>query len=370
MDKGLFEILIPKETVSDDSYKISSLLFQNGDKVKKGETLGSFETSKADMDIESPADGIIFYTDVKPGSIINVGEIFAMVNVVNEYPQTLQAEIDRKNTIQAQAQLANATGIEGLRISKSAKELIETHNIDLALFKGKKLVTKEDAELALNKSGARVKNISRPKIIIIGAGGHAKICIDIIRQNGLYEIAGTTANSEAGESVMGVPVLGTDDEVLSKIFKEGVVHAVIGVGALKNPAVRQRIFKNLKNIGFIIPTIIHPKAICEPSAIFGEGCQVMAGAIVGSDVVVSNNCVINAGTVISHDCYLEENVHITPGAILAGDVYVGENAIVGMGAAVYIGVTIGNNAVVMNNANVIKDIPENAIVSGNPASQL
>lgn len=365
MDNGQFEILIPKETVSDDSYKISSLLFKNGDVVKKGETLGSFETSKADMDIESPADGFIFYTDVKTGSTISVGEIFAIVNTVNEYPEALTLEIARKKKVLSESnQGTNSAGTEGLRISKSAKELIEKHNIDLAIFKGKKLVTKEDVELALKKAGSRVKNINRPKVVIIGAGGHAKICIDIIRQNGIYEIAGLTANGDAGNSVMGVPVLGTDDEVLAKAFKDGVRNAVIGIGALKNPSLRQSIFKKLEQIGFNMPTIIHPKAILEPSAIVGQGCQIMAGAIIGSDVIISNNCVINAGSITSHDCFLEENVHLTPGAILAGDVYVGENAVIGMGAAVYLGVTIGSNSVVLNNVSVIKDVPENAVFSG------
>lgn len=365
MDKGTFEILIPKETVSDDNYKISSLLFNNGDKVKKGETLGSFETSKADMEIDSPADGYIFYTDIQIGNIINVGELFAVVNSVNEYPEVLNVEIARKKmSVNESNAGANALGSEGLRISKSAKELIEKHNIDLGLFKGKKLITKEDVELVLKKAGSRMKSIDRPKVVIIGAGGHAKICIDILRQTGLYEIAGATANSDAGTSVMGVPILGTDDEVLTKVFNEGVLHAVIGIGALKNPALRQSVFKKLQHIGFNIPTIIHPKAIVEPSAIIGQGCQIMAGAIIGSDAIISNNCVINAGTITSHDCFLEENVHLTPGSILAGNVYVGENAVIGMGAAVYLGVTIGSNSIVLNNVSVVKDVPENAVFSG------
>ncbi len=371
MDNVVVEILIPKETVSDDSYKITTLLFNNGDAIKKGQIAGSFETSKADIDVEAPADGFIFYAGVKPGAIIKVGEVFAVICNDNKYPQIYFDTLPATQKKAEEKRIAENSSANGIRTSKSAQELIDKYKIDVTVFAGKKLVTSEDVEAFINKKTAPAIDAAfvydRPKVVIIGAGGHAKICIDIIRQNGLYEIVGATSNDKEMKEVMGVAILGTDEEVLEKLFAEGVRFAVIGIGALKKLSYRQEIFIKLKKIGFQMPALIHPRAICEPSAALGEGCQVMAGAVIGSDVRVHHNCIINAGSIISHDCYLEENVHITPGGILAGNVYIGKNSIIGMGASIYLGVIIGSDVIVSNNANVLKDIPNNTMVAGNPA---
>ncbi len=372
MDNTIIEILTPKETVSDDSYKLSSILFKNGDAVKKGQIIGSFETSKADVDVEAPEEGFVFYPEIKNGDIIKVGDVFAVINKINEYPEKYFSSVAQKHL----SQIVNKKPLadtKGLRISKSAMELIEKNEVDISVFAGKKLITKEDVEAVLNKDSSEAKkdySTGRPKLIIVGAGGHAKICIDIIRQNNLYEIVGATSNSTDIKYVMGVPVLGTDEEVLEKYFADGVHFAVIGIGSLNKLSKRTEIFNRLKKIGYYLPSIIHPKAIYEPSASIEEGCQIMAGAIIGSDVRIKHNCIINSGSIISHDCYLEENIHITPGAILAGNVYVGKNSVIGMGATVYLGVIIGTEVIISNSSNVLKDIPDYSIVAGNPAQKL
>ena len=192
MGNSLIEILIPKETVSDDSYKISSVEFKNGDTVSQGQIVGSFETSKADIDVEAPEDGYIFYSDVKTGGTIKVGDVFAVITKTNEYPVVYFAALtEKQNTSVTEESKHPVADTRGLRISKSATELIQQHNIDLAVFRGKKLVTKEDVALVIKKNDTKDKTITfgtRPKIVIIGAGGHAKICIDILRQNKLFEI--------------------------------------------------------------------------------------------------------------------------------------------------------------------------------------
>ena len=370
MDNNLIEILTPKETVSDDSYKISSIIYKNGEAVKKGQLIGSFETSKADIDVEAPEEGFVFYPGIKTGDTIKVGEVFAVISKLNEYPENYFKNAAQQQQLAQGENKISMADTQGIRISKSAMELIEKNKIEISVFAGKKLVTKEDVEAIIKKDQPQIKkdySSGRHKILIVGAGGHAKICIDIIRQNNLYDIVGATSNSADTKHVLGVPVLGTDEEVLEKYFAEGVKFAVIGIGSLKKLSKRTEIYERLKKIGFHLPTIIHPRAICEPSASIAEGCQVMAGAVIGSDVRINPNCIINSGSIISHDCYLEENIHLTPGAILAGNVYVGKNSIIGMGATVYLGVIIGTAVIVSNNANVLKDIPDNTVVTGNPA---
>lgn len=370
MADNITEIRIPKETVSDDEYKVGYIRVKDGEEIKAGQLIASFETSKSSIDLEAPVDGYIFINNKGVGASVKVGQLFAVISDSNVFPQQYFDNVAASETTQTADQHKTTPEHGGKRISKSAMELIQANNIDVSLFTGKKLITKEDVEFHLKRKNIADTKItfgSRPKVVIIGAGGHAKICIDILRHNKHYEIVGATSNNKDQTDIMGVPVLGTDDDVLQKLYNEGVRFAVIGIGSLQNLSKRQEIFERVKNIGFHIPTIIHPGAIYEPSCSFGEGCQVMAGAIIGSDVRISDNCIINAGSITSHDCYLESNVHLTPGAILAGNVYVGKNSIIGMGASVYLGVIIGKSVIVSNNSNVLKDIPDSNIVAGNPS---
>lgn len=186
------------------------------------------------------------------------------------------------------------------------------------------------------------------------------MCIDILHQVGRYEPAGIVTN-EVEASTGGLSVLGGDDD-LEMLFSAGYRHAIIGIGAVKSPALRAQLFTRLKAVGFKLPTLVHPRAIVEPSATLGEGVQVMAGAIVGSSARVGDNSIINSGAIVSHDCILDSNVHITPGAILAGAVQVGKNAIVGMGSSIYMGIQVGNDAVIHNGVHVFKHIESGAVI--------
>ena len=203
---------------------------------------------------------------------------------------------------------------------------------------------------------------SENNIIIIGGGGHAKMCIDILMQIKDFNIVGIIDDqSNIGQSILDIPIIGTDKDI-EKLFKEGVKNAVIGFGALNNPKSRSEKYLELKKIGYNIPNLIHPSAIIENSVSIGEGNQIMGGAIIGSGVNICDNCIINSGSIISHDSVLKNNVHITPGGTLAGSVYIGENTIIGMNASIFIGVKIGENVVISNGLNIISDILDNNVI--------
>ena len=199
-------------------------------------------------------------------------------------------------------------------------------------------------------------------ILMLGAGGHAKMCTDLLRQIDAFDLSGIVTNDDAPDAFpAGIPVIGNDDD-LEHLFDAGYRNAVIGIGAVRSPRLRQQLFDRLKAIGFHVPALIHPKAVVEPSAFLGEGVQVMAGAIVGSCARVSENCIVNSGSIVSHDCFLDSNAHITPGAILGGGVSVGKNSVIGMGSSIYMGVRVGNDSVVHNGLHIFRHIEDNEIV--------
>lgn len=367
MSNSITPIVVAKETVSDDSYIVVDIMFENGEIVKKAEIIGSFETSKSIIEIEAPVSGCIHY-NVSEGQRISVGTMYAAVSDSAELPEGYftREELKEKDS-------AIDLGIEtnNIRVSKPVRKLLNQHNIDISVFAGRTILRPEDIHEYLRLNQTDIASGSAPQIalgdvhnslVIIGGGGHAKMCIDIIRQMGTYTIAGIVDSGlEPGTKVLGITVVG-GTERLTELYENGIRLAVVGFGALQKPSQRQETYAKLKELGFMIPNIIHPSAIIEPSARLGEGNQIMAGAIIGSDAQLGNNNITNSGSIISHDSRLANNVHITPGAILAGEVSVGDNSIIGMGSTIMLQVKIGKNVVVSNGSRVVSNVPDNTVL--------
>lgn len=193
----------------------------------------------------------------------------------------------------------------------------------------------------------------------LGAGGHAKVVIEILRLAGEYEITGLLdSNSELwGRSVLGIPVLGGDEKLL-ELRDRGVSHAFIGVGSAGAPETRTKLFNMAVEQGFEVINAIHPKAIISPTAQVGRGLVMMAGAVINASALVGDNVIINTGAIVEHDCMLGNHVHVATGAILAGGVRVGHGVHIGAGATVCQGVRIGRNATIAAGATVAQSVPE------------
>jgi len=206
------------------------------------------------------------------------------------------------------------------------------------------------------------------RVVGIGAGGHAKIIIDMLQLRGEYEIAGLVdSNPElVGTQVLGVPVLGGDD-LLPKLVREGVAHAFVGVASLTNILLNKRVFDQACELGFNLINVIHPTAVVSPSVRMGSGNRIFAGAIINPDAVLGNNIAITTGAIVDHECHVGDHAQIAPGAQLAGNVTLGEGSLVGIGASIIQGVRIGRYSIVGGGAVVINDVPDYTTVVGVPA---
>jgi UDP-perosamine 4-acetyltransferase len=204
------------------------------------------------------------------------------------------------------------------------------------------------------------------RVIGLGAGGHAKVLIDILRRAGEYEIVGLLDPDQAGETLADVPVLGGDEQ-MPKIRAAGVTAAFIGVGGVGDNSMRTALYEKALANGFSLVNAIHPRSIIASSAHLGQGVTIMAGAIVNPDVQIGDNVIINTGAIVDHDCEIGAHAHISPGAVLSGGVRVGNGAHVGAGATVRQYIQIGDGAIVGAGAVVVRDVAENSIVVGVPA---
>jgi sugar O-acyltransferase (sialic acid O-acetyltransferase NeuD family) len=212
---------------------------------------------------------------------------------------------------------------------------------------------------------------SRPKCVIFGAGGHAKVVIDCILAS---ESAEPTAildiNSNLwGTDLLGIKILG-GEEIIERVRDSGVSAFIVGVGTLGRSSVRSRLFELGKRYGLKPLTAKHPAAVCSRFAEIGEGTVLFAGSVINPAAVVGVNVIINTGSIVEHDCVIGDHAHIATGAKLAGNVTVGDSAMIGAGAVVKQGLVIGAKAVIGAGAVVIEDVLPGQAVAGVPARRL
>ena len=203
----------------------------------------------------------------------------------------------------------------------------------------------------------------KPSLILIGAGGHARSCIDVIEQQGYFEIAGLIGLPEQRDALhFGYTVIGTNNDLseLAKVYQ----YVLISVGQIQAAEHRIRLYQHVTQLGFKLPVIIAPTAHVSSHATLGAGTIVMHGAIVNAGANVGNNCIINNRALIEHDTSVEDHCHISTGAILNGDVTVGAGSFIGSGSIIKEGVAIGKSCVVGMGITVRHNLSSNNRYTG------
>lgn len=203
------------------------------------------------------------------------------------------------------------------------------------------------------------------QIVIIGAGGHGKVVLDIVRAAGKYEAAGFVDSSadRAGKMIGGLPIFGPAN-VLPKLWQRGIRAAVVAIG---DSRARQQYAALLREQRFELVNAIHPTAGISPTATLGRNIVVAAQAAVCTEARIDDSVILNTACVVDHECEVGEGSHICPGAHLAGRVRVGRSAWVGIGANVIQCLSIGDHATIGAGAAVIRDVPNYSTVVGVPA---
>lgn len=206
--------------------------------------------------------------------------------------------------------------------------------------------------------------MTNPQVILIGAGGHARVLLESLSLSAIT-LSGFVAPTSEGSRLSGVPYLGTD--VYLESLDPSTVQLVNGIGSVKAPQAREKLFTALSSAGFSFVTVVDPRAVVSPSAKIADGAQVLVGAIIGAGAEIGANAIINSGAIVDHDSLVGAHSHISPGAVLAGDVTVGSVAHIGLGSRVIQGVTVGDGATVGAGAVVIGDVAPGTTVVGIPA---
>lgn len=204
-------------------------------------------------------------------------------------------------------------------------------------------------------------------IIVLGAGGHARVLIDALLLRG-ENVLGVVAPEPGLQPVLGVPALGNDD-ILERYTADSV-RLVNGIGSIFRPASRREIYERFRARGYAFHSVVHPAAIVARDVRIGEGVQVMAGAVIQTGSHIGPNVIVNTRAAIDHDCMVGAHTHIAPGATLCGGVVVGEDSHVGTGSTVVQGIAIGQGSLVGAGSLVIRDVASGVKVAGVPARKM
>ena len=203
-------------------------------------------------------------------------------------------------------------------------------------------------------------------VIIIGAGGHGRVLMDILLDIGI-QVIGFLDNDATlqGKDFCGVPILGRDEEIVH--YQNDKLDLVNGIGSTGVASLRRNIYEKFKAHGFHFRQVIHPSAVISRCAVLDEGVQVMAGAVINIGSRIGENTIINTRASVDHDCRIGKHVHIAPGVTLSGGVMVEAETLVGTGSCVIQGIRIGEGSLVGAGSAVIHDVSNHAMMSGTPA---
>lgn len=198
-------------------------------------------------------------------------------------------------------------------------------------------------------------------VVIIGAGGHAKVVADIVQCAG-DNVLGFLDGFTSSTSFLGKPILGKDTDFEKYLNSYFVV-------AIGDPNARERIVKSMPNAKWY--TAIHPTAVISSiNTSIDEGTVVMANAVVNPCAQIGKHCIINTSSVVEHDNKIDDYVHISVGAKLAGTVKVGARTWIGVGACVRNGIHICNDTMIGAGAVVVKNIEIPGTYIGVPAKKI
>ena len=209
--------------------------------------------------------------------------------------------------------------------------------------------------------------MEKEKIIIIGAGQHARVVLYNIEEQDKYDVIGflDSNDSRIGDFFEEKKILGNyQKEDLRKLSENiGTNKFFIGFGNMKY---RKKVFEYFINNGWEAVNIIHPNAVISKKAKLGRGILIECGCLITPNPIIGDNVVINTGSQVNHDNIIENHVYIASGVVLSGGIKIGENTLLDDGVIITLGCSVGENSLIGAGGVVTKNIPAGVVAYGNP----
>ncbi len=205
------------------------------------------------------------------------------------------------------------------------------------------------------------------KVVIVGASGHAKVCIDILERSGGYEIIGLLDSLKPkGLNVFGYPILGDFSVIPDLLENNSGLEFFVAIG---DNWIRHQVVQSLKKFHpkAIFVNAIHPDAIIGKGVELGNGVMIMAGSIINADSILGDFTIVNTRSSVGHESILNKFSSLAPNCTLGGNVEVGEYSAISLSSTILNGRKIGKHTIVGAGSLLTKDAEKFAVYYGVPA---
>ena len=347
-------IQMPRVNANDDSAMLVEWLAGPGDAVRRGDFVALAETTKATVDIEAPNSGYLRIL-VEEGRMVAVGEPIA--EVVDSPEAALRPVV-----VTPPSDLGG-----GIRlVSKNARRLLELAGLDAAELPGvgplreaevRRFLDKRTQSVELDPLALEQVPVFDDSVLLWGAADQGAVVVDALRESGKWKPLAFIDETPRDSEFEGAPVW--PPEALPRLKERNVRFAHVCIGS---PQAKIRVAERLKDLGYQIVSIVHPRAVVSSSAQIGEGVYVGPGVVVGPHAVLGDYSQVNNNATVPHHTRLGVGVRVSDGANLAGGVVVGDRAYIGLGVTVNTGCAIGADATLVSGVAVFDNVPDGAVV--------
>jgi sugar O-acyltransferase (sialic acid O-acetyltransferase NeuD family) len=359
---AIAEYHVPQYGANDDEVLITEIFCRNGDKISKGDLLGSFEGSKISFEIEAEAEGY-FHTPYEEGNSIATNALFCIVSQ-EESPVGWEALFAPSE--------ADEIAEPDVSPTKKALLLIRKHGLNTTdiPFAGERL-SEQDVSAYMERT-ARTENVGLKiptdrkgtRVAIIGAGPSAPVLIDAMELGSrlVPTVIFDDDRTKTGTKIHGVTVAGPISESsMRELYEKGAFQEVV-IAINSSVELRAHFYEKMKKFGFPLANVVHPKANISPMARLGEGNVILQFCNVSPQATIGNNNYLSAYTSIEHDSALRDNCSFGPGVMTSGNVSIGSKVKFGTGVFIEPHLHIGSNSTIASGAILIRDVADNTVV--------
>ncbi|MBI3119732.1 MAG: NeuD/PglB/VioB family sugar acetyltransferase [Candidatus Hydrogenedentes bacterium] len=350
-------VIMPQLGVNDLEITVTEWLLEPGTRVHVGQPIALVETSKANLELTAEAEGFL-YPCVEAGAAVPIGRTIA---VLAEYPDP---EIAEKLVADTPPPTTAAKETGTAQVTEKARLLIEQHHIDPARLPLGRIIREQDVLALLAPPRAEVPDALQRRVVIYGASQGGLAVLECVASMKGHEVIAFLEDDPAliGSTLAGLPVWA--GARLDKLRAEGI--GAVSTHIAK-ASTRLRLLARWQQAGLHPLNVIHARAIVSPSVRMGVGNLIKAGAVLDTEVELGDGCIVDNGAIVPHHNRIGTGCHLAPGVSMGGDCIIGECSVIGIGATISARLRVGRNVIVAAGACVLRDVPDNVVVEGNPA---